>query len=65
TNKTLWQTDEINAQGQLKKATLGNGITINNTYDSNNFGYLINSKHTLESASIMELSNDFDPLRSN
>ncbi len=65
--KILWETKEINARGQLTKATLGNGIDIVNTYDSSNYGYLTNTKHTLTAttATIMELTNDFDSQRGN
>ena len=40
--KILWETKEVNARGQLTKATLGNGIGIVNTYDSSNFGNVSN-----------------------
>ncbi|WP_310379041.1 RHS repeat-associated core domain-containing protein [Flavobacterium sp.] len=65
--KTLWETNEVNARGQLTKATLGNGIVIDNTYDSSGFGYLTNTKHTLSTTAttVMELTNDFDFLRGN
>lgn len=65
--KTLWETKEINARGQLTKATLGNGIAIVNTYDTSGFGYLNNTKHTLTptTATVMELTNDFHPQRGN
>lgn len=65
--KTLWETNEVNARGQLTKATLGNGIVILNTYDSSNFGYLTNTKHTLTSTAttVMELTNDFGLQRGN
>ncbi len=65
--KILWETKEINARGQLTKATLGNGIGIVNTYDSSNFGYLTNTKHTLTATAttVMELSNDFNLQRGN
>ncbi|TRX35949.1 RHS repeat-associated core domain-containing protein [Flavobacterium restrictum] len=61
----LWETTEVNARGQLTKATLGNGIAINNTYDQ--YGYVTNMKHTLTATAttVMELTNDFDAQRGN
>ena len=61
--KTLWETTEVNALGQLTKATLGNGIAINNIYDS--YGYVTNIKHTLGMATTMELGTNFDTQRGN
>lgn len=61
--KILWETNEVNAQGQLTKATLGNGIAINNIYDS--YGYVTNAKHTLGMTTIMELGTNFDMQRGN
>lgn len=61
--KTLWETTGVNAQGQLTQATLGNGIAINNRYDS--YGYVTNMKHTLGTATIMELATDFSTQRGN
>jgi RHS repeat-associated protein len=61
--KTLWETTEVNAFGQLTKATLGNGIVINNMYDSH--GYVTNIKHTLGTSTIMELGTNFDTQRGN
>lgn len=61
--KTLWETTEVNAQGQLTKATLGNGIAVNNIYDS--YGYLTNIKHTLGTTTTMELGTSFDTQRGN
>lgn len=61
--KTLWEITEVNAQGQLTKATLGNGIAINNIYDS--YGYVTNIKHTLGMTTIMELGTNFDTQRGN
>jgi RHS repeat-associated protein len=61
--KTLWETTEVNAQGQLTKATLGNGIAINNIYDT--YGYVTNIKHTLGMVTTMELATNFDTQRGN
>ncbi|MCV9930947.1 FG-GAP-like repeat-containing protein [Flavobacterium sp. LS1R47] len=61
--KTLWETTGVNARGQLTQATLGNGIAINNTYDS--YGYVTNMKHTLGTTTTMELGTNFDTQRGN
>lgn len=61
--KTLWETTEVNAQGQLTKATLGNGIAISNIYDS--YGYITNIKHTLGATTTIELGTNFDTQRGN
>jgi len=61
--KTLWETTEVNAQGQLTKAILGNGIAISNIYDS--YGYITNIKHTLGATTTMELGTNFDTQRGN
>lgn len=37
-NATIWQANEVNAQGQFTKFTLGNGITTEKTYS--NFGVI-------------------------
>lgn len=43
----LWHTDEINAQGQLKQATLGNGIVTNMDYydDTHRLKNIVSSKN--------------------
>jgi RHS repeat-associated protein len=68
--KVLWETKEVNARGQLKEATLGNGINVVNTYDSNgnDYGYLTKTKHTLTTtatSTVMELTNEFNPQTGN
>ena len=68
--KVLWETNKVNARGQLKEATLGNGINIVNTYDSNgnDYGYLTKTKHTLTTtttSTVMELTNEFNPQTGN
>jgi RHS repeat-associated protein len=60
--KTLWETSEVNARGQLTKAKLGNNIEINNLYDNS---YLTNTKHDLLGNTIMELGIDFNPQTGN
>lgn len=34
TGAVLWQTDEVNARGQLTKALYGNGLALENSYDT-------------------------------
>lgn len=43
----LWHTDEVNAQGQLKQATLGNGIVTNMDYydDTHRLKNIVSSKN--------------------
>ncbi len=61
--KTLWETSEVNARGQLTKAKLGNGIEINNSYDA--YGYIIKTKHDLLTNNILEFDTDFNTQRGN
>ncbi len=61
--KTLWETSEVNARGQLTKAKLGNGIEINNLYDT--FGYITKTKHDLLTNNILEFDTDFNTQRGN
>jgi RHS repeat-associated protein len=61
--KTLWETKEVNARGQLTKALMGNGIGIDNTYTAE--GYVTNMKHTLDNATVMAIVNEFDVARGN
>jgi RHS repeat-associated protein len=66
TPKVLWQTDIVNARGQLVTAQLGNGIAITNTYDE--FGYVTQFKHDKTGANptnIMTLNTTFDPIKGN
>ncbi len=59
----LWQTNTINARGQLLKANLGNGIDIANSYDA--FGYPTQISHGLGLNDIMTLNNTYIPDRGN
>jgi RHS repeat-associated protein len=45
TQKVLWQTNTVNARGQLTGALLGNGINITNTYDQ--YGLVSQIKHEI------------------
>jgi RHS repeat-associated protein len=61
TGTTLWQTDTVNVRYQLLTATLGNGVTVVNQYDS--FGRPTQIKHDKTTTNIMTLNNTFDQVR--
>ena len=66
TNAILWQTNNVNARGQLTSANYGNGIAVNNSYDS--YGYITQSSHfnaSTPSNNLMTLNTTFEPLRGN
>lgn len=63
TSQILWQTNTVNASGQLTTATLGNGIEITNTYDS--YSFATQSKLDKEGANIMTLNTLFDAQKGN
>ncbi len=60
----LWQTNTINARGQLINASLGNGIAITNDYE---FGFIKTSKLDKSggTVNVMTLSTTFDPIKGN
>jgi RHS repeat-associated protein len=60
----LWQTNTVNARGQLTTASLGNGISISNTYDL--LGFATTTKQELAGTTpvnIITLTTDFEPKR--
>jgi RHS repeat-associated protein len=66
TGTILYQTDTENARGQLTGATLGNGMTIANSYDS--FGFPTEIKHDKAGTTpvnVMTLNYSFDAQRGN
>jgi RHS repeat-associated protein len=64
TNKVLWQTNTVNARGQLTNANLGNGINMINSYDK--YGYGTQIKHDdATGVNIMTLNTEFEPTRGN
>jgi len=66
TQQILWQTNNINARGQLTSAVLGNGIAITNTYDT--YGYATQFKHDrtgTNPSNVMTLNTVFDQQREN
>lgn len=65
TQQVLWQTNTVNARGQILTAALSvaSGITITNEYDDYGFPTLI--KHDKGTTNIINLASTFDPLRGN
>lgn len=55
----LWEATATNERGQLKTATLGNGITLTNDYDQ--YGFVKEIKYTKSTSTIMKLNTAFDP----
>lgn len=66
-SQVLWQTNTVNARGQLTGATMANGnIAVSNTYDS--YGLVTQSKQDrliVSPGNIMTLNTVFDPQRGN
>lgn len=58
-----YQENAVNARGQLTSATLGNGITVANTY--NIFGYATQNKHDKGTINVMTLNYVFEPILGN
>jgi len=44
TSSMLWQANSVNARGQIKSASYGNGFALANTYDD--YGFISEIKHT-------------------
>ncbi|GAA4762835.1 MULTISPECIES: RHS repeat-associated core domain-containing protein [Flavobacterium] len=67
--KILWETNTVDARGQLTSGKFGNGILQTNTYDQ--YGFLEKTSHnytnslTGTTANIMTLVNSFNPVTSN
>lgn len=62
----LWQANDTDARGQLTQAVLGNGVSIENTYDY--FGLPSKIKHDKTAGTpinIMTLDTEFDPTYGN
>jgi RHS repeat-associated protein len=59
----IWQANSLNSRGQLTSSQLGNGVVVNNTYDS--YGYLTQQKHDKGTTNLMILSNNFEPVLGN
>lgn len=66
TSQVLWQTNNVNARGQVETASLGNGIAISNSYDV--YGYTTQLKHDRTGGSntnVMTLNTSFHTTRGN
>lgn len=60
-NKVLWQTNMLNAKGQVLESVTGNGIKMTNTYDID--GYLSKMQHdktTVPASNILTLTTTFN-----
>ncbi|UPT70709.1 MAG: FG-GAP-like repeat-containing protein [Flavobacterium sp. JAD_PAG50586_2] len=65
-SQVLWQTNNVNARGQIETAGLGNGIAITNSYDT--YGYSTQMKHDRTGSSttnVMTLNTVFHTTRGN
>lgn len=68
TNQVLWQTSTVNERGKLIKGNYGNGIELNNTYDS--YGYPVQFKNDISGTTtplvnLFSLSTAFEPQHGN
>ena len=64
TNQVLWETQKVNAKGQLLNGNYGNGIVITNTYDQ--YGFPTQFKHNKSATeNIMTLNTSFESQRGN
>lgn len=59
----LWQLNSTTRRGQLASASLGNGITVTNSYD--NYGYMQQIKHDLSTTNVVTLNTSFEPILGN
>jgi len=63
TNRSFWRADNMNARGQLEKATLGNGLETQKTYDSlTGFIKTIRTGTPANAQGIQNLSFEFDAI---
>jgi len=66
TQQILWQTNTINARGQLSSGLFGNGVAVTNTYDDYGFPKQIKHQKTGGQNHLnMQLETNFDPQRGN
>jgi RHS repeat-associated protein len=64
--RVLWQTNTVNARGQLLTAQLGNGIALTNGYDT--YGFASQIKHDKTGSNpgnVMTLNTQFDAKKGN
>ncbi|MBP7173954.1 MAG: hypothetical protein KBA33_07815 [Cloacibacterium sp.] len=60
--KTLWELQETNAKGQVKRARLG-AAEVNNTYDANNFLSNVSHVNTGNGATLLQLGYSFNAIK--
>jgi RHS repeat-associated protein len=66
TQRVLWQTNTVNERGQLTAANLGNGLTVNNDYDSYGFASQLKlDKVETATTNVMTFKTVFDPQKGN
>jgi RHS repeat-associated protein len=67
TSQVLWQTNTVNARGQLTTASMGNGnVAITNTFDTYGYATQINHDRIISSpGNIMTLNTVFDVQKGN
>ncbi len=63
--QVLWQTNSVNARGQLTSANYGNGLALNQNYDT--YGYIERSRVFTASTNtdVLNLYTTFEPIRAN
>ncbi len=63
TANTIWTIQNINGQGKTTQMQFGNGYTLNNTYDTNNYT-LTQIKHAKTGyASLLQIDYDYDVIK--
>lgn len=66
TQQVLWQTNSLNERGQLTGASLGNGMTVSNTYDQYGYASQFKFDRTVTNpGNVMTLTTTFEPKRGN
>jgi RHS repeat-associated protein len=66
TQRVLWQTTTVNERGQLTAANLGNGLAVNNEYDSYGFASQLKlDKVETATTNVMTFKTVFDPQKGN
>ncbi|CAH8281860.1 RHS repeat-associated protein [Mariniflexile fucanivorans] len=63
--QVLWQTNAVNARGQLTSGSYGNGLALSQNYDT--YGYIERSRvfKTGTNTDVLNLYTTFEPLRGN
>lgn len=63
TSANLWQASTIDARGNVLTASMGNGISVTNTFDQ--YGYASQFLHKLGTNDVMKLTTTFEPVLGN